>query len=155
MRGGRRRRGVGGGRQTVKGGTHPPSPPGGWRRQSRGEGVNRRKRQASPLIKSHHSHHPYQNLVACLHKTTNNNCLLPWPYIISRPHPSRNHDRLLTTKWEDQNGEGARKGGKGGGGGGGGGRKGASAHDHVGDGTWTSHSPPGFFSNVLIAVHII
>ena len=89
-------------------------PWGGWRRQSRGEGVNWRRRQASFLIKTDHSHQPYQNLVACLHKTTNKNRLLAWPYITSRPHLSRNYDRLHNKmgrlKWG-----GGEKGGGGGG----------------------------------------
>ena len=59
MRGVRRRRG-GGGRQRVKGGGGGGRfvPWGGWRRQSRGEGINRRRRQASFLIKTDHSHQP-------------------------------------------------------------------------------------------------
>ena len=117
MRGGKRRMEGGGGFV----------PWGGWRGQSRGEGVNRRRRQASFLIKTDHSHQPYQNLVACLHKTTNKNRLLAWPYIRSRPHLTRDYDRLHTPKWG-----GGEKGG-----GGGGEQKGASVHDHVGDGTWT------------------
>ena len=64
MRGGRRRRGVGGGGKTESEGGGGLIPWGGWRRQSRGEGVNRRRRQASFLIKTDHSHQPYQNLVA-------------------------------------------------------------------------------------------
>ena len=103
MRGGKRRGGGGG-----------FVPWGGWRGQSRGEGVNRRRRQASFLIKTDHSHQPYQNLVACLHKTTNKNRLLAWPYIRSRPHLSRDYDRLHTAKWgggwERGGGEGNRKG---------------------------------------------
>ena len=98
-------------------------PWGGWRRQSRGEGVNRRRRQASFLIKTDRAHQPYQNLVACLHKTTNKNRWLAWPYIRSMPHLSRNYDRLHTTKygkikmgrgWERGEGEKGGGGGEGG-----------------------------------------
>ena len=101
MRGGKRRRGGtggGGGGTESEGGGGGFVPWGGWRRQSRGEGVNRRRRQANFLIKTDHSYQPYQKLVACLHKTTNKNRLLAWPFIRSRPHLSRNYDRLLTTK---------------------------------------------------------
>ena len=101
MRGGRGRIKKGGGGETEsEGGGGVFVPWGGWRRQSRGEGVNRR-RQASFLIKTDHSHQPYQNLVAYLHKTTSKNRLLAWPYITSRPHLPRNYHRLLRTKWED------------------------------------------------------
>ena len=74
VEGGGERGGGGGDREWRRGGGGGGGggfvPWGGWRRQGRGEGVNRRRRQASFLIKTDHSHQPYQNLVACLHKTT-------------------------------------------------------------------------------------
>ena len=58
MRGGRRRRGEGGGETESEGGGGRDSFLGVDEGGSRGEGVNRRRRQASFLIKTDHSHQP-------------------------------------------------------------------------------------------------